>query len=78
MTKCLTLASSCDVDTDCPPSLKKRVLIVSKVQKWIAENDKALDTATCLKYDTSGRYHVQALLDYCIDSLNRKFDLTYF
>ena len=31
-----------------------------------AENDKALDTATCLKCDTSGRYHVQALLAYCI------------
>ena len=44
----------------------------STTQKWIAE---ALDTA---KYDTSGCYHVQALLDYCIDSVRRKFDPTYF
>ena len=44
-----------------PPS-KKRALTVTTVQKWIAENDKALNTATWLKYVASGRSHVEALM----------------
>ena len=44
-----------------PPS-KRRALTVTTVQKWIAENDKALNTATWLKYVASGRSHVEALM----------------
>ena len=37
------MSDTSDVDTDCPPPLKKRVLTV---QKWIAETDKALPHAS--------------------------------
>lgn len=43
-----------------PPN-KKRALTVSTVQKWIAENDKALNTTTWLKYETTGRTYVEAM-----------------
>jgi hypothetical protein len=57
------LESSTDTDQPadvCPPP-KRRVLTVGTVQKWITENDKALNTATWLKYDASGQSFVQSL-----------------
>ena len=44
-----------------PPS-KKRAVTVKTVEKWIAENDKELDTATWLKFEKgANRQYVASL-----------------
>ena len=45
---------------DDPPS-KKRGVSAKTVEKWIAENDKALSTSTRLKYDKPDREYVATL-----------------
>ena len=47
---------------ECPPAMKRN-LTKSMVDKWIADNDKALSTSTWLKYDvdTAARGRVVAL-----------------
>ena len=40
------------VTSDVVPPTKKRSLQKSTVDRWIVENDKALSTATWLKYET--------------------------
>ena len=39
------------------PSAKKRTLTKSTVDRWIADNDKALSTSTWLKYDVDTAAH---------------------
>ena len=34
---------------------KKRLVTIKTVEKWVAENDKELDTSLWLKYEKDGR-----------------------
>ena len=53
-------SSAFEVDGDLPPS-KKRGLTTKTVDKWIADNDKTLNTTTCLKYDKVDRGYIATL-----------------
>ncbi len=46
--------------SDGGPPAKKRGVTARTVNKWIAENDKALSMATWLVYDTVGREYSYA------------------
>ena len=53
-------------DDDPPP--KKRGVSAKMVEKWIAENDKALSTSTWLKYDKADCEYVATLkCSVCIE-----------
>ena len=60
-------SSGFDADSDLPP-LKKRGVTTKTVYKWIADNDKTLNTTTWLKYDKADREHVATLK--CIRSVS--------
>ena len=52
---------------DGPPT-KKRGVTAKTVDKWIADNDRALNTTTWLKYDRVGREFVSV---FSVHSLSR-------
>ena len=43
------------------PSCMKRSVTMKTVDKWIAENDKALNTTTWLQYDRKDREYVASM-----------------
>jgi len=47
------------VSSDCPPA--KRGVTIKSVNKWIAENDKQLDTTTWLCYEKADQEHMLSL-----------------
>ena len=49
---------------ECPPA-KKRNLTNSTVDKWIADNNKALSTSTWLKYDVDTAAHGRVVALKC-------------
>ena len=53
-------SAALDIDNDLPPS-KKRGVTTKTVEKWIADNDKTLNTTAWLKYDKADREHVATL-----------------
>jgi len=53
-------SSGFNADSDLPPS-KKHGVTTKTVDKWIADNDKTLNTTTWLKYDKADREHVATL-----------------
>ena len=40
---------------------KKRLVSVATVDKWVADHDKTLNTATWLTYEKADRHHVAPL-----------------
>ncbi len=58
--------------TDGGPPAKKRGVTARTVDKWIAENDKVLSTATWLTYNKVGREYVATLeCSVCINYVPR-------
>ena len=43
------------------PPAKRRAVCRKTVEKWVAENDHALNTTTWLKFDVADRDHVASL-----------------
>ena len=43
------------------PPRKKHLVTTTTVNKWIAENDKSLNTTSCLRYDVTDRTYVSSL-----------------
>ena len=59
--------AACSDDNPLPKKLKWGVL-AKTVEKWIAENNKALSTSTWLKYDKADREYVATLkCSVCIE-----------
>ena len=61
-TKCPACAACSD---DNPPP-KKQGVSAKTVEKWIAENDKALSTSTWLKYKVDHKYVTMRKFSMCI------------
>ena len=57
-------------DDDPPP--KKRSVSAKTLEKWIAENNKALSTSTWLKYVRQGRSRNVATLKCCMHRVSRQ------
>ncbi len=49
--------SSSSSTSSCPPA-KKRGVTVATLEKWKLENDKAVNTKTCLEYEAADRFNV--------------------
>ena len=53
--------SSSSAEAPIAPPAKRRAVCRKTVEKWVAENDRALNTTTCLKFDMADRNHVASL-----------------